>query len=143
MVFGVGIFYIAQNQQRKGGLAAWRVINLFLGSVTVGVGFIFLVFGGTPDEVWWLSKREKRMAKARIVENATGSGEQQPWRWEQVKECLVDPQYWYALVSSCVARLRRRVLTLSSSTSSETFLTGESSATLEWQRLGRPCPPLP
>lgn len=80
MVFGLAIYYLADNAQKRGGLAAWRVINLFLGGLTVGMGFVFLIFGGTPDEVWWLNKREKRMAKARIVSNATGGAEQHPWK---------------------------------------------------------------
>lgn len=93
MIFGVGIYYIGKNAQESGGLSGWRVINFFLGGVTVGMGIVFFIFGGTPNEVWWLSKREKRMAKARIVENATGST-QHPWKWHQVKECFRDPQYW-------------------------------------------------
>lgn len=97
MIFGVGIYYLALNAQNKGGMAAWRVINVFLGSITIGMGILFLVFGGGPDEVWWLSKREKRMAKARIVSNATGGGEQHPWRWEQVRECFKDAQWWFAI----------------------------------------------
>jgi hypothetical protein len=38
MVLGVGVYYIALNAEKKGGLAAWRVINLFLGAITVGMG---------------------------------------------------------------------------------------------------------
>lgn len=98
IIFGLGNYYVALNAQRRGGLAAWRVINLFLGGTTVGMGIVFLVFGGTPDEVWWLSRREKRMAKARIVSNGTGGGERHPWRWDHVKECLKDRQYWHAVV---------------------------------------------
>jgi hypothetical protein len=94
MIFGVGIYYLALNAQKNGGMAAWRVINVFLGGLTIGMGLIFLFIGGGPDEVWWLSKPEKRMAKARIVSNATGGGEQHPWRWEQVRECFRDPQWW-------------------------------------------------
>ncbi|BEI80879.1 hypothetical protein CcaverHIS002_0200390 [Cutaneotrichosporon cavernicola] len=97
MIFGVGIYYLALNAQRNGGLAAWRVINVFLGGLTIGMGIIFVIMGGGPDEVWWLSKREKRMAKARIVSNATGGGEQHPWRWEQVRECFRDPQWWFSV----------------------------------------------
>lgn len=103
MVFGLGIFYIAKNAEEKGGVAAWRVINFFLGGVTVGMGIVFLIFGGTPDEVWWLSKREKSMARARIVSNATGGGEQHPWKWNQVKECFRDPQYYFFASLSLVA----------------------------------------
>lgn len=100
LVFGVGIYYIALDAQRRGGLAAWRVINLFLGGTTVGMGFICLVFIGTPDEVWWLSKREKLMAKARIVSNATGGGETHPWSWGQVRECFRDRQLWHAVAAN-------------------------------------------
>jgi hypothetical protein len=94
IVFGIIIYAIADSAQKHGGMAAWRIINLFLGGLTVFVGIVFLFFIGTPDEVWWLSKREKLMAKARIVQNATGGGEHHPWKWEQAKECLRDPQYW-------------------------------------------------
>lgn len=97
MVFGVSIYYIGLNAQQNGGMAAWRVICLFLGAITVGLGIIFAIFGGTPDEVWWLTAREKRMVKARIVSNGTGGGEKHPWKWEQVVECLKDPQYWIAV----------------------------------------------
>lgn len=97
IIFGVGIYYIALEAQRRGGLAAWRVINLFLGGTTVGMGIVCLIFIGTPDEVWWLSKREKLMAKARIVSNSTGGGEQHPWNWGQVRECFCDRQLWHAV----------------------------------------------
>lgn len=105
IIFGVGIYYIASDAQARGGLAAWRVINLFLGGTTVGMGIVCLVFIGTPDEVWWLSRREKLMAKARIVSNATGGGEQHPWSWAQARECFRDPQLWFAVAAnflSCV-----------------------------------------
>lgn len=103
LIFGIAIYELALKAERHGGLAAWRVINLFLGGVTVGVGFIFLVFVGTPTEVWWLTKREKLMAHARIVSNSTGGGEQHPWRWDQVKDCLRDPQYWHAIAYNFLA----------------------------------------
>jgi hypothetical protein len=96
IVFGAAIYFLAKSAGEKGGLAAWRVINVFLGSLTVGMGFISLIFVGAPNEVWWLSKREKRMAEARIVSNATGGGEQHSWKWEQVRECFRDPQFYCA-----------------------------------------------
>ncbi|TXT12814.1 hypothetical protein VHUM_01215 [Vanrija humicola] len=105
IVFGIGIYFLALNAERHGGLAAWRVINLFLGGTTVGMGLVAFAFVGTPGEVWWLSKREKRMAHARIIQNATGGGEQHPWKWEQVRECLRDRQFYHAILYnflSCV-----------------------------------------
>lgn len=100
IIFGVGIYYIALDAQTRGGLAAWRVINLFLGGTTVGMGIICLIFVGTPDDVWWLTKREKLMAKARIVSNGTGGGESHPWNWAQVRECFRDPQLWHMVAAN-------------------------------------------
>jgi len=71
IVSSICIYEIALASQKSGGLAPWRVINLFLGGVTVLVGIIDFVMIGTPEEVWWLSKREKEMAHARIVSNAS------------------------------------------------------------------------
>lgn len=95
MISSVCIYFLAKSVQEKGGMAAWRVINLFLGGITVFIGFLDLIFIGSPKEAWWLTKRERQMAHARIVSNATGGGEQHPWKWEQVRECFRDPQYWF------------------------------------------------
>lgn len=65
------VYYLALHVSKHGGMAAWRVINLFLGSVTVFVGILDFLIIGTPEEVWWLSKREKDMARCRIVSNAS------------------------------------------------------------------------
>lgn len=91
----LGIYFVALHSAKEGKIAGWRAINLFLGGTTVGVGLLMLVLIGNPAEVWWLSKREKRMAHARIVSNATGGSEKHPWKWEQVRECFRDPQYYH------------------------------------------------
>ncbi|ORY31768.1 CNF01220-like protein [Naematelia encephala] len=100
IVFGVVIYFIALAQQKHGGLAAWRVINLFLGGLTVLDGILLFIFLGTPEQVWWLSAEQKRAARARVVSNGTGGGEQHPWKKEQVYECFRDRQYWHALFNS-------------------------------------------
>lgn len=61
-------------------------------------GIFDLLLIGTPDEVWWLKKDEKRIAKARIATNATGGAEVASWRWEQVRECFRDPQYYFSIL---------------------------------------------
>ncbi|KAL7425033.1 hypothetical protein Q5752_000721 [Cryptotrichosporon argae] len=105
IIFGLGIYYIALRAETHGGMQAWRVINLFLGGTTVGVGILLFIFIGTPDEVWWLSKREKIMAHARIVSNATGGGESHPWKWEQVRECFHDPQYFFTIMYNLLSTI--------------------------------------
>lgn len=111
IIFGIANYELARRAHEKGGLAAWRVINLFLGGLTVGMGIVCFITLGTPEEVWWLNKREKRMAKARIVSNGTGGGEQHPWRWSQVRECFVDPQYYMSLLSNLLCTIPNGAVT--------------------------------
>ncbi|KAF7352775.1 CNF01220-like protein [Mycena venus] len=92
--FGLVIYALAKHAQDSGGLAAWRVINLFLGACTVSHGLILFVLLGTPGEVRWLSAEQKHAAKDRIALNGNGDGGQREWNWNQVKECIVDPQIW-------------------------------------------------
>lgn len=87
------------------------MINLFLGGLTVGMGIICFGILGTPSEVWWLSKREKRMAHARIISNGTGGGEQHPWRWAQVRECFRDPQFYMALLANLLCTIPNGAVT--------------------------------
>jgi hypothetical protein len=107
----VGIYYIALRSEQNGGMRGWRVINLFLGATTVVFGLLMFIFIGNPNEVWWLTKREKRMAHARILSNATGGGENHPWRWEQVRECLKDAQFWHAMAFNFFALIPNGALT--------------------------------
>jgi hypothetical protein len=56
------LYGIARYASSHGGIAAWRCISLFLGSLTLaGAGVSFLLLG-TPHEVRWLNEKEKRMA---------------------------------------------------------------------------------
>ncbi|KAK0209413.1 hypothetical protein IW262DRAFT_1468977 [Armillaria fumosa] len=75
---------------------------LFLGSLTIIVGLLCLYFLGTPFEVPWLTKEEKRMANTRILENQsvhdqTGT---KVWKWDQARECLVDLRFYFAGINA-------------------------------------------
>ncbi|KAK0472893.1 MFS general substrate transporter [Armillaria novae-zelandiae] len=74
-------------------IQAWRYMSYFLGSLTIAVGLLCLYFLGTPSEVPWLTKEEKRMANTRILENQSGHDRTgtKVWKWNQARECLVDP----------------------------------------------------
>jgi MFS transporter, ACS family, allantoate permease len=91
----------AQNNGQQG----WRLINYFLGAVTIFDGILLLIFLGTPSEVWWLNAEQKKMAHARVVSNATGGGEQHPWKWSQVRECFRDPQFYFAVYFNLAATI--------------------------------------
>jgi len=56
------IYGIGSHAEKYDGLAPWRCISLFLGSCTIILSLICFVLLGSPKEVKWMSKHEKRMA---------------------------------------------------------------------------------
>ncbi|KAI1781493.1 MFS general substrate transporter [Hypoxylon cercidicola] len=104
---GVGAFFdltaygIGSSSYKIPGSEPWRYMSFCLGGLTILSGALCLFLLGTPSEVHWLSSDEKNMATARILDNNTGhdtTGTKQ-WKWEQVRECLVDPTFWFAGLS--------------------------------------------
>lgn len=65
------IYFLAQRVAKTGTISAWRVIQFFLGGMTIFCGILDLVLIGTPQEVWWLSKEQKVIAHARVAVNAS------------------------------------------------------------------------
>jgi hypothetical protein len=61
------LYALARHSVNSGGIAGWRLMNYFLGGVTSFFGILSLIFLNTPEKVWWLSKREKKIAKARTL----------------------------------------------------------------------------
>lgn len=89
------------------GIDAWRGISYFLGGFTIVMSFFTFAFLGTPREVWWLSKAEKRMAAARVVGNQTGSDRTKhgEWKWDQVTVAFKDPQTYFFFFTTVVNSL--------------------------------------
>lgn len=97
IMYGIG----THAQLNPGSLAPWRAISMFLGSCTVVLACICFALLGSPQEVFWLSKDEKRMAAARILRNKAGrdvTGKR--WKWPQVTEAFKDPQLYFAMVNA-------------------------------------------
>ena len=96
-MYGIG----THAQKNPDSLAPWRAISMFLGSCTVVLALICFALLGSPQEVFWLSKDEKRMAAARILRNKAGrdvTGKK--WKWNQVTEAFKDPQLYFAMVNA-------------------------------------------
>lgn len=93
----LAMYGIGSAAQKHGSFGAWRWISVFLGSWTIVISFFSLLILGTPSEVRWLSKEEKRIAAARVASNQTGSdrGQNYNWRWDQVLEAFKDPQTYF------------------------------------------------
>ncbi|RAO69017.1 uncharacterized protein BHQ10_005029 [Talaromyces amestolkiae] len=129
------LYGIARYASSNGGIAAWRCISLFLGSLTLaGAGASFMLLG-TPHEVRWLNEREKRMAVARTLDNYTGQDiTGREWSWPQVTEAFKDPQLYFSFLNSFLANIPNGGITTFSSLMYETF--GFSS----WESMLYGCP---
>ncbi|KAL6902624.1 major facilitator superfamily domain-containing protein [Trichoderma evansii] len=93
VMYGIG----STAQKHANGFGPWRWISVFLGSWTIVTSFFALLFLGTPSEVRWLSKEEKRIAAARVASSQTGSdrGQKYEWHWDQVLDAFQDPQTYF------------------------------------------------
>lgn len=107
---------IGSHAEKYGGLAPWRGISLFLGACTLLAAGVCFALLGSPKEVRWMSKEEKRMAcvspsfawtcidrlsAARIVKNKAGrdvTGVK--WSWPQVTEAFCDPVLYFSTVNA-------------------------------------------
>ncbi|PBK84108.1 MFS general substrate transporter [Armillaria gallica] len=92
ILYGIGTL-----EYRGTDIQTWRYMAYFLGSLTIFVGIVSLQFLGSPSEVPWLTKEEKRMANTRILENQSGHDRTgiNSWKWYQVRECLADPCVYF------------------------------------------------
>lgn len=97
------MYGIAQNANKHpGGFAAWRGISAFLGGQTLLAAAIAWFMLGTPNEVRWLSAREKSVANARILSNNAGTDltGKKEWKWSQVREAFLDPVLYFQFVNA-------------------------------------------
>uniref|UniRef100_A0A0W0FSN1 Putative MFS general substrate transporter n=1 Tax=Moniliophthora roreri TaxID=221103 RepID=A0A0W0FSN1_MONRR len=90
-MYGIGF-----HAQKHGDPSAWKGISFFLGSITVVLSVFCWFLLGTPREVSWLSKEERRVVQARIVNNRTGTDarKRRQWKKDQIIEAVTDPSTW-------------------------------------------------
>lgn len=75
VMYGIG----NAAKRHKSTFGSWRWISIFLGSWTILLSFVALFFVGTPNEVRWLSKKEKHIIATRVANNQTGSDGHHSW----------------------------------------------------------------
>ncbi|KAI0446935.1 MFS general substrate transporter [Xylaria telfairii] len=92
---------------------AWRYMSYYLGGLTILTGTTCLFLLGTPSEVRWMSPEEKKMAHARIMANNTGHDRTglKTWKWKQVRECIIDPCFWFAGINAFLSSIPNGGLT--------------------------------
>ncbi|KAF5245836.1 hypothetical protein FAUST_1623 [Fusarium austroamericanum] len=89
LAFGVG--HIESTTIRP-----WRWMYMILGTMTFlwSIPLFFLL----PDNISkaaFLSPEERKIAAKRVSTSGTGKTEGTRWRWNQLRECLVDPKSWF------------------------------------------------
>ncbi|KAL6400859.1 major facilitator superfamily transporter [Ilyonectria robusta] len=92
-MYGIGL----HAEKNPNGLAPWKGISFFLGTLTIVLGVLVWFILGTPREVRWLSEDEKRAAISRVIANQTGSDREkrEEFKWEQVWITFKDPQTYF------------------------------------------------
>ena len=75
-------------------LARWQYLYLLVGSISMTWSIVALVFlPDSPMNAKFLSKEEKVFWIRRVSENKTGIVNK-TWKWDQVREALLDPKTW-------------------------------------------------
>lgn len=103
---------IGDHAEKHGGLEPWRGISLFLGASTLVASLVCFLLLGSPKEVRWMNKEEKRMAAARIVKNKAGrdvTGVK--WNWVQVSEAFMDPVLYFSTLNAFLSSVPNGGLT--------------------------------
>lgn len=104
-IFGGLVAYgISIGVKRHGAaIAAWRLVFLVTGLLTLAIGVLFMIF--VPDNqlnARWLSKEDRRLAVERVRVNQQGIGNKH-FKLHQLREALLDPLTWafmfYALTA--------------------------------------------
>ncbi|KAF5566587.1 DAL5-Allantoate ureidosuccinate permease [Fusarium napiforme] len=91
--------------------AIWQVIYLVFGPMTMFWGIVvFFGVPASPLSAWFFSKRERDIATDRVLKNHTGIKNTQ-YKWNQVRECLMDPQPWILAIHAFLQCLQGGGLT--------------------------------
>ncbi|KAI0150804.1 MFS general substrate transporter [Xylariaceae sp. FL1272] len=87
LAYGIG--HIQDN------VGPWRWMFIILGVLTFLLGVAVLLF--LPDSIAtakFLSHEDRQWAADRVVIAGTGRTEKSAWKWDQMRECLIDPKTW-------------------------------------------------
>ncbi|KAI1025996.1 hypothetical protein LB505_004555 [Fusarium chuoi] len=73
----------------------WRWMYIILGTTTFMWAIpLFFLLPDNISEAPFLTPKERRIAAQRVESSGTGTTEHTNWKWNQVRECLIDPKSW-------------------------------------------------
>ena len=84
----------------------WRWMYIILGVGTFLWAIPMLIW--LPDSISkakFLNEEERRIAAERTVVAGTGSTENSHWRFDQFKECLIDPKTWFIVAVELLTQI--------------------------------------
>ncbi|KAG5814141.1 hypothetical protein H9Q71_003403 [Fusarium xylarioides] len=91
--------------------AVWQVVYLVFGPMTMFWGIVvFFGVPASPLSAWFFSKKERDIATDRVLKNHTGIKNTE-YKWNQVRECLMDPQPWILAIHAFLQCLQGGGLT--------------------------------
>lgn len=106
MMYGIG-------KNGSISIAAWRVMFLICGGLTIAAGIIFtLVIPFNPETAWFLTEKERGIVKMRMKMDREG-GDQTNFSNSQLREALLDPKTWIILLFGFLSTMASFVLTVS------------------------------
>ncbi|KAH7074784.1 allantoate permease [Paraphoma chrysanthemicola] len=115
-ILGGAISYAFQHVAGSSGLAGWRVMFIVLGSITVTIGVLTLLYvPDTPMKAQWLSDAEKVALLKHVSVNMTGI-ENSKFRPRQILEALVDTQLYLMVLAVILLSVSSGVVTTYSAT---------------------------
>lgn len=93
-LLGYGIGHI----NYPGTAGNWIWFFVIFGAITICFGAsLFFLLPNNPMQARWLSDRDRAIAVARVVKNKTGISNSH-WKWNQFRECLLDPKTWLLFI---------------------------------------------
>ncbi|PVI04871.1 MFS general substrate transporter [Periconia macrospinosa] len=84
----------------------WRWMYIVLGISTFLWGLVVFFF--LPDGISgakFLTEEERTWAADRVVIAGTGKTEKTVWKWEQMRECLIDPKTWFIFILALLCQI--------------------------------------
>lgn len=140
MMYGIG-------QYTRLAVAAWRVMFLICGGITVFAGILFYVgMPARPENAWFLTAEERVVAAKRLASEHDG-GDKTSFSLAQVKEAALDIKTFLVFMFGLLVTMSSPVLTFASLviknlgyTSDETLLYGTPSGAVQiafiWVGIG-------
>ncbi|RFU36307.1 hypothetical protein B7463_g150, partial [Scytalidium lignicola] len=99
-LFAYGVGHI------EDGLHPWRWMYIILGILTFIWAFgIWVLLPDSISNAKFLTQEEREFARDRIVIAGTGQTEKTIFRWDQLVECLMDPNTWLLFAITLCAQI--------------------------------------